>query len=183
MAVLNARRALALLVAAWLLAPGPAPAQTTAPDEYELMAVYAYNFAKFTEWPPGSFADAQASLNFCILGEDPFGLALAKVEGQKVRNHVLRIKRYPRVAVLSGCHIVFVSRSEDWRLERILQDLGTAPILTISDIPDFSQRGGMITLAKIDQRVRFAINPVIVADSGLKISSKLLELARIVSGA
>ena len=144
------------------------------------MAVYAYNFAKFTEWPPGSLTDAETSLNFCILGEDPFGLALAKVEGQKVRNHVFQVKHYPRVAVLSGCHIVFVSRSEDWRLERILQDLGAAPILTISDIPDFSRRGGMITLATIDRRVRFAINPVVVADAGLKISSKLLELAQIV---
>ena len=107
-------------------------------------------------------------------------MALAKVEGSKVRNHAMQIKHYPRVAVISGCHIVFISRSERWRLEKILQDLTGAPILTVSDIPEFSQQGGMITLLTVDRRLRFAINPVAVSRAGLKLSSKLLELAQIV---
>jgi hypothetical protein len=181
-AVLNAHCAIALLVTTFLLPPKLPAADDNAPaaDVYALMAVYVQNFAKFTTWPASSFADPDAALNICVLGEDPFGIALAKVDGSKVRSHALRIKHYPRVVVISGCHIVFVSRSEDWRLEQILQDLAGAPILTVSDIPEFSQQGGMITLLTVDRRLRFAINPAAVARGGLKLSSKLLELAQIV---
>jgi hypothetical protein len=75
---------------------------------------------------------------------------------------------------------LFISRSEEWRLEVILKDLESLPILTVSDIPDFCQRGGMITLDVINQRVRFSINPQTAAQAQLKLSSKLLELAQIV---
>lgn len=163
------------------LCSGSAQAQQRTPDEYALMAVYTYNFAKFTEWPSGSLSTPSAPLNFCILGEDPFGVALTKIEGKQVKRHQLRIKRYPRVAIISGCHIVFISRSEDWRLEAILQDLASSPVLTVSDIPDFAQRGGMIALKTVKQKVRFSINPAIAARAGLRLSSKLLELAQIVS--
>ncbi|MEZ5585147.1 MAG: YfiR family protein [Candidatus Competibacteraceae bacterium] len=182
MAILNVHCAIALLVTTFLLPPKLPAADEGAPaaDVYALMAVYIQNFAKFTTWPVESFVDPTAALNLCILGEDPFGVALAKVDGSKIRDHALRIKHYPRVAVISGCHIVFISRSERWRLEQILHDLTGTPILTVSDIPEFSQQGGMITLLTVDRRLRFAVNPVAVARAGLKLSSKLLELAQIV---
>lgn len=178
--VLATRIFAALLVAVCVCPAKLWSADNSKLDEYALMAIYAYNFAKFTQWPSTSFATTDAPLNFCVLGADPFGIALAKVEGKRVRGHPVRIKRYPRVAVVSGCHIVFVSRSEQWRLDRIVRDLRTASTLTVSDIPDFSRRGGMITLAVVDRKVRFAINPSVVVRAGLKLSSKLLELARIV---
>ncbi|NJN46357.1 MAG: YfiR family protein [Candidatus Competibacteraceae bacterium] len=182
MAILNVHCAIALLVTTFLLPPKLPAADdgAQAADVYALMAVYVQNFAKFTTWPVASFTDPAAALNLCILGEDPFGMALTKVDGSKIRSHPLRIKHYPRVAVLSGCHIVFVSRSEQWRLAQILHDLAAAPILTVSDIPDFSRQGGMITLSTVDRRLRFAINPAAVARAGLMLSSKLLELAQIV---
>ncbi|MFO1351639.1 MAG: YfiR family protein [Gammaproteobacteria bacterium] len=167
--------------AALLLALAHAmPARCETAGAYELMALYTYNFAKFTTWPARGQAPPDAPLNLCVLGEDPFGTALTNIEGQRVQNRSLAVKRFPRVALLGDCHIVFVSRSEQWRLDAILNNLAALPILTVSDIPDFSKRGGMITLVLADQKLRFDINAAAVERSGLKLSSKLLELARIV---
>ena len=179
MALLNAIKIATFLIFITFLSEPP-QAQATLSDEYALMALYTYNFAKFTDWPSASFMDADAPLNLCILGDDPFGRALVKIEGKKIKRHVLRIKRYPRVAVISACHIVFISRSEHARLQTILQALADQPILTVSDIPDFAQYGGMIGLETVAQRVRFAINSAVASRAGLKLSSKLLELAQMV---
>ena len=178
MAILRRCRLFEFLAA--LLLTAEIYAADVASDKYALMALYTYNFAKFTKWPAQSFASEDAPLDLCVLGEDPFGTALAKVDTQKVRGHPLRIKLFPRVAVVSGCHIVFISRSEDWRLEQILASLQNASILTISDIPDFSERGGMITLTTVNNRIRFLINPEAVGRADLTLSSKLLELAQII---
>lgn len=150
-------------------------------DEYAVMAAYTHNFAKFTRWPADSFPTPDAPLNLCVLGEDTFGMALDQMEGRSIGEHPLKIRRYPRVAVVTDCHILFISRSEEWRLEVILKDLESLPILTVSDIPEFYQRGGMITLDVINQRVRFSVNPQAVAQARLKLSSKLLELAQIIT--
>jgi hypothetical protein len=150
-------------------------------DEYAVMAAYTHNFAKFTRWPADSFSTPDAPLNLCVLGEDPFGMALDQMEDRSIGKHPLKIRRYPRVAVVTNCHILFISRSEEWRLEVILKDLESLPILTVSDIADFCQRGGMIKLDVIDQRVRFSINLQAVVQARLKLSSKLLELAQLIS--
>ena len=175
-----ARLLLAGLLSACLLLPGITNGQVKRSDVYAVMAVYTYNFAKFTQWPPASTPTPGSPLNLCLLGEDPFGLSLSQLEGKTVKNHTLHIRRYPRVAVLEDCQIVFVSRSEDWRLDTILRELAQSPILTVSDIPDFARRGGMIAMQVIEQRVRFSINTAAAAQAGLQLSSKLLELAQIV---
>lgn len=175
---------LLLLVTFWAGAGIPAQADPASVPADTLMALYAYNFAKFTEWPATAFDDPASPLNFCVLGEDPFGVgALAAVAGQKVGSHPVRIRQYPRVAAIKGCHIVFVSRSEQWRLDSILEHLQSLPVLTVSDIEGFSRRGGMITLVPSAQRLRFDINPAAAQAAGLRLSSKLLELARMVASA
>lgn len=146
------------------------------------MAIYIYNFAKFTEWPLESFDSNDSTLNLCILGEDPFGMATDEISGKKVRSRKLDIRHFPRVAVVSSCHILFVSRSEQHRLDLILKDIDRLPILTVSDIENFSERGGMFTLRTQDQLVQFTVNPYAAALTGIKVSSKLLELASVVVG-
>jgi hypothetical protein len=158
-------------------------ASTSVPVD-ALMAVYTYNFAKFTDWPPTSFDNPDSPLNFCLLGENPFDVgSLAYVVGKKVKNHPVIVYRYPRVAAIEDCHIVFVSRSEHWRLVRILADLQALPVLTVSDIPDFSRRGGIVTFIRAAGHLQFDINQAAARRAGLTISSKLLELARNVSPA
>lgn len=179
MALLALRLFNTLLLIVTLLLVAPLSYGTSS-DEYTLKAFYIFNFAKFTEWPDESFDSRDATLNLCVLGEDPFGVAVNEINGKKVKNHSLRIIQFPRVAVVSSCHILFISRSEQHRLELILKDIGRLPILTVSDMELFSDRGGMVTLLTQDQLVQFAVNPYATALAGIKISSKLLELASVI---
>lgn len=172
MAVLAARIVLAALLTATLLAT-PAGAA----DRYTLMAVYLYNFAKFTRWPAASFKTPEASLKLCVLGQNPFGVALDEISHKTVKTRPLNIKYFPRVAVVSDCHILFISRSERQRLAPILADIEGRPILTVSDIEGFTDRGGMIGLRLEDRLLRFVINLEPARLAGLRLSSKLLELA------
>lgn len=154
-------------------------------EEDAIKAVYTYSFSKFTEWPATKLTDSEATLNFCILGTNPFrSSALDAIEDKQVKGRHLKIELYPSGLLASeaiaGCHILFISESEKNRLHSILAELREAPVLTVSDIENFAQRGGMIALLKAQQQVRFEINSVALRHAGLTISSKLLELAKVV---
>ena len=149
-------------------------------DEYAVKAAYLYNFAKFVEWPPGVFADADAPLRICIVGDNPFGDALASLSGKTVESHPVEVRPISAATGFDKCHIVFISRTEQGRFKALLTKLGRLPILTVSDIGGFAQAGGMIGLVEAEQRIRFDINVSATRQSGLKLSSQLLKLATIV---
>ena len=166
---------------AWAASESPSPAAAAASREYLIKAAFLYSFAKFTVWPIEAFSDPQAPLRLCILGEDPFGAALESIEGKSIKNRPLAIIRIAQVADAERCHILFVSTSEEERLRAILDDLRERPILTISDIPNFARAGGTINLKTVEDRIRFDINVDAANAADLRISSKLLRLANIVS--
>jgi hypothetical protein len=148
--------------------------------EYELKAAFLFNFAQFVEWPPSAFSKTNAPLVIGILGGDPFGKAIDDItKGESVRGHPLQVKRCRNVNDISDCHILFINRSEDGRLQRVLRRAGTSPTLTVSDIDKFAERGGMIRLMMSGNKVRFAINQEQAKEAGLQLSSKLLRLADI----
>ncbi len=149
-------------------------------DEYAVKAAYLYNFAKFVEWPPKAFPTANAPLLICIAGDNPFGEALAALSGKTVVSHPVEVRHIPMATNLDQCHIVFIGRSEQGRFKTVLAKLVRLPILTVSDIGDFAQTGGMIGLVEAEQRIRFDINLAITRQSNLKLSSQLLKLATIV---
>jgi len=149
-------------------------------DEYAVKAAYLYNFAKYVEWPPKVFTDAGAPLWICIVGDNPFGDALATLSGKMVENHPVETHTLSTAASFSPCHIVFISRTEQGRFKALLTKLNRLPILTVSDISDFAQAGGMIGLVETEQRIRFDINLAATRLVDLKLSSQLLKLATIV---
>ena len=149
-------------------------------DEYTVKAAYLYNFAKFVEWPSGAFVNADAPLLICIAGANPFGDALAALTGKTVGSHPVEVRHYPAATGLESCHVVFIGRAEQGRFKAILAKLGRLPILTVSDIGDFAQVGGMIGLVEAEQRIRFDINLTASRQANLKLSSQLLKLANIV---
>jgi hypothetical protein len=149
-------------------------------DEYAVKAAYLYNFAKFVEWPPEAFANADAPLSICIVGDNPFGDALAALSSKRVASHPVEVRALPATANLNPCQIVFISRSEQGRFKALLAKVARLPILTVSDIRDFAQAGGMIGLIEADQRIRFDINLAATRQANLKLSSQLLKLATIV---
>ena len=107
----------------WALAGATAPGDRLAQSspEYQLKAVFLFNFAQFVEWPASAFPEPDTPLAICVLGEDPFGPYLDEtVRGETVGNHPLAVRRYRAVDEVTGCHILFVSRQEQGHLREIL---------------------------------------------------------------
>ena len=174
---------------AWLLGlallcavtPG-ASAQPTASAEYQLKAVFLFNFAQFVEWPARAFRDAKAPLVIGILGEDPFGAYLDDlVSGEKIGDRPLVVHRYNRAEDLNDCHIVFISRSEARNVENIVARLKNRSLLTVSDLDAFARRGGMVRFVMEDGKIRLRINVEAAKACELTISSKILRPGTIVT--
>jgi hypothetical protein len=183
MALLIPRRSVAraLALAAVLLAAG-LPARAAPSPEYQVKAVFLFNFAQFVEWPATAFADAQSPMVIGVLGDDPFDSALDEaVRGEIVNRRPLVVRRYRRVADITACHILFVSRSEAARLDEIFAALKGRSLLTVGDTDGFSLRGGMIRFVTENNRTRLRINVEAAKAAQLTISSKLLRPAEIVS--
>jgi len=176
----RAARAYAILLcllAALTLAPrGVYAAAEEAPLEYQVKAAFLLNFTKFVEWPEGDFADKYAPISICIAGEDPFGRALDQiVEGETVGARRVAIVRTRRPAA-KACQVVFIGRAEK-DAARILAGLG-AGVLTVGEGDGFLREGGAIAFVVENRRVRFDINLTAAGNAALKVSSKLLNVAR-----
>ncbi|MGE0406078.1 MAG: YfiR family protein [Candidatus Korobacteraceae bacterium] len=167
-----------LLLAIRLLAGSHAAlAQAERPTEYTVKAAYLFNFVKFIEWPAGVVNDNL--LRVCVLGNGPLGPALEQmVTGATANGKVLQAIRITRPGEAVACQVLFLSASEDGRLREVLEALGASAVLTVSDLPLFSQRGGMIELVLEQGRVRFEVNLAAANAANLTLSSELLKLAR-----
>jgi hypothetical protein len=167
---------------AWCSLLTAAPAPPAGPTEYQIKAVFIFNFARFVEWPATAFADPRAPFVIGVLGEDPFGGALDEAAGgEKINGRDLVLRRFRRVEEIADCHILFISRSESKRFGEILAALGDRSVLTVSDADEFATRGGMIRFVTERKRVRLRINPAAARAAHLELSSKLLRPAELVN--
>lgn len=154
----------------------------TPTPEYQVKAVFLFNFTQFVEWPGDAFPGVQAPLIIGVLGNDPFGAYLDEtVQAETINGHSLAVRRYRRVDEIDHCHVLFVSRSERPRLRSILAALRNRPILTVSDMEEFATAGGIIRLLTQQNKIRMRINLDAARTAQLTISSKLLRAAEIVS--
>ncbi len=146
--------------------------------EYQVKALFIYNFAKFVEWPPESVANPRDPINICVLGQNPFGAALDQaVRGKAVGAREVLLKHLNAGDDAKSCQVLFVSTDKK-RAKSLISEIANAPILTIGDSDGFTDSGGIIGFAMEDSKVRFDINLESAERSHLKISSKLLSLAR-----
>ena len=167
-------------IAALLLSSGLNFPALAISQEYQLKAVFLFNFAQFVKWPQQAFPDGQTPLVIGVLGDDPFGSYLDEtVRGEKVSSHSLVIQRYRRVEDIRTCHVLFISRSEAAQLPQIIARLQGRNILTVSDVENFAQRGGMIRFVTEENKIRLRINVDNARAAALTISSKLLRPATI----
>jgi hypothetical protein len=172
---------LRILMSLTAFAQREAPAQVPVPNEYQVKAAFLFNFVQFVEWPPRAFTNSDTPICIGVLGEDPFGTALEEaVRGETVQNRKLIVQRSRRVENLKDCQLIFISKSETERLPGILGELDPVPALTVSETQGFAQRGGIINLYLAANKVRFEINPAAARRKGLKISSELLSLGKII---
>jgi hypothetical protein len=173
------RLATAALAATSIAAAAVSPASTAAgqeADEYRVKAAIVYNLAKFVDWPPEAFSSPTAPLDVCVLGVDPFGPTLdAAFKGHLVAGRTASIRRIGEVE--PGCHVLFVSTSEQKRIGVIVDQLRTRSVLTISEYDGFSRVGGMIELFTDGDRVRFELNVPALEAARLRASARLREIA------
>jgi len=157
----------------------PTPAQSPTAGEYQVKAAFLYNFAKFIAWPPSSFSDAKAPLRICVLGQDPFGQELRDITSDKnINGRKLQLDQVADLQLARTCHILFVASSEKAQLKRIFESLQGTDALTVGDTKGFIDQGGMINFVLENSRVQFEVNHKAAEQAGLKISSKLLNVAK-----
>jgi YfiR/HmsC-like len=174
-----------ILVVGWLLRVGGVAvllsaflshAQVGKATEYEVKAAYLFNFGKFVKWPAN--VSGGDSFPICILGNDPFGNALdATVSGEAIDGKRISVRRVDNPSEAINCRIVFISASEASRLREIMPVLSRAPVLTVSDLPNFVRNHGVIQFVRTDDRVRFQVNLTAAEKAGLTLSSELLKVA------
>lgn len=153
-------------------------AQSAKPPDYEVKAAYLYNFGRFVEWPAKVTAAKTGAFSICVLGEDPFGPALdATLAGERIGNQKVVARRISSPHESVDCQILFISTSEASRLNKIIDSLDKTAVLTVSDIPQFSQHRGMIQLVLEGSRIRFEVNLTATQRAGLTLSSELLKVA------
>ena len=164
------------------MAQSPETTGSPQPPDYLIKAAYLYNFAMFVEWAPNAFAGVDSPIVIGVLGPDPFGWALDRaVEGKKINNRAIIIKRLQLDQDLGQCHILFVS-AEVSAVGELARRLEGQSVLLIGETPDFAKLGGTVNFTVENDKVRFEINPDAAERAPLSISSKLLSLARIVRG-
>ena len=164
-------------------AEGPVYAQQ-APTEFQVKAAYLFNFLKFVEWPEDMPADLQSHWVIGIVGNQQLDDELTQVvSGKIVQGHLIQVKAFKPTEDLRGVHILFIGTSEKKQLPPILASLRGSSVLTVADMDNFVESGGMIQLVMEDNRVRLAIDVGATVRARLKVSSKLLALARVVTGA
>ena len=169
-------RLLAISIAFVLLNPACLPAQQSSPSEYEVKAAYVYDFGKFVTWPAN--ATAAGEFTICVLGLDPFGATLdAITAGERINGKKIAINRIAKPQEAVSCHILFISSSEESQLKEILATLDKTSVLTVSDISQFTRRGGMIQFVVEANKVRFEVNVTSAERAGLILSSQLLKVA------
>jgi hypothetical protein len=167
---------------------GTVPAESQTPqgaqvavDEPRLKAAFVYNFLKFVEWPKGTFAGPRNPLVVAIIGDGPTANATASfLIAKQIASRPLVIRRLTLDDPLGGVHALFIGDNDRQAIRRLLDLAGREPILSVGDSERFAALGGTIGLVVEEQKVRFEVNLAAASHSRLKVSSKLLSLARTV---
>ena len=145
--------------------------------EYQIKAAFLYNFMSYIEWP-----GPRDTWTVGLLGDDPFEGFLQKLENKPLNGKKVVVRFVKNAKDAKGCDVLFISSSEAARLDPLMASLKGSPILTISDIPSFVEKGGAIGFTSERNRVRFYINTEALQQSELKASANLLKLAIVKGG-
>ncbi len=149
-------------------------------QEYKVKAAFIYNFARFIEWPAEAFSNCQAPFVIAVVGTDPFNGALEQaVAGKAVGNRPVEIRHFDSVDKIGPCQILLIPTTDDDTESAIVQKVKYNHVLTIGESDNFDANGGSLRFFTEDGKVRFEINTDATEQAQLKISSKLLKLARI----
>jgi YfiR/HmsC-like len=167
-----------LLAALFALSARVVVAAEMTAEEAQLVAECICTFPHFVEWPAKRFATGDAPFVIGILGTDPIGAPLREtIEDHKIKYRPVIVKQILATEEIPGCHIIFISRSENAQLGKLLGQTRRAGVLTIGESDNFLSRGGVINLIDVDGKIHFQINPDAAHRERLSVSVKLLQLS------
>jgi hypothetical protein len=150
-------------------------------DEYQVKAGFVASFVRFVEWPAEAFTSPQEPFAICVLGRNPFGQALAALlAGKSVGDRPIVLREIADTAGAAGCRIVFICSSEHLRVRAILKNIKETGVFTIGDTGDFTAEGGVASLVVDSGKVRIDLNVTAAKEKNLRISARLLQVARVV---
>jgi hypothetical protein len=153
----------------------------TSMSEYQVKALFLLNFVKYVDWPAAISPDTKAPIVIGILGQDNFNNSLRDAaEGKEINGRAITIRHVSSTDDLSGCSVLFVSSSENNRLDAILGKTSILPILTVGEDEEFLQKGGIINFVLKNGKIGLEINLKVAQQVKLQISSKLLSVAEVV---
>jgi hypothetical protein len=181
------RRATVLAVAflglSLFVSPVAAQQVATIDREYTIKAAFLYHFLTYVDWPEGTFADSKQPFVIGVYQTDPFGAVLDKIAATKnVEGRPIEIRRLSTADKLLECHIVFLAGTVEAAVQQnVLGLLANSHVLSVGETEDFVEQGGAAQFFVEGNKVRFAFNTDVVDRNNLKVSSKLLSLAKIVS--
>jgi hypothetical protein len=157
--------------------------QTKPRGEYDVKAAFLFNLAKFIDWPATSFESPRSPFAICILGKDPFGRSIDDaLQGRSIDDRPVSVTRVKDTAEGRHCQILFVGIVESKSVLEIIDGLRGTNVLLVGDADGFASSGGTIQFTLEENHVRFLVNVDAADHAGLKVSSKLLSLAKIVHG-
>lgn len=147
--------------------------------EYQVKALFLYNFANFVEWPVDAFESANEDIAMCLYGDVPFGIFLDAVDGTLIGDRELNVHRTLEFEeIKKGCHILFVGRDEQKRIQTFWDQIQHIYVLSIGEAAGFAEHGGIVNIMRTTDQVQFEINISNAVDRGLFIGSDILSLAR-----
>jgi hypothetical protein len=168
---------LATLAAFLLGVPG-----AIAQSEDQVMAAFLFNFARYVEWPEDAFDRSDMPVNICMLSSKEFGDVVARtVSGKTVADRSVVVRWTSDLPEATGCHILFIGREFEKSHTDAVAVLDGMSIFTVADQEGFARAGGTANFFRANNRIRFEINPLAAKKAGLKISSRLLRLAKVVN--
>ena len=150
-------------------------------DEYAVKAAFVMNFAMLTEWPESAFSNPASDISLCVVGGSTLPRAFQSIEGKMIGKRTLRVLAVETQTTLPDCQVVFYREEvETEELVRTLSAVRGKPVLTIGEKKNVTRLGGAIHFYTEGGKLKFAINPDVVAKQGLKLSSRLLKIATLI---
>lgn len=147
--------------------------------EYHVKAAFLYNIAKFVQWPAGELGDSATPFNLCVVGVEPFISMRETLTGKQIQGHEVVVRRAEHFDTAENCQMLFVSAIENATAGALLTD-ATHPVLTVGETPDFINKGGIINLKTVNNKIRFEIDRDAGQRHGFRFSAQLLKLAILV---
>ena len=156
--------------------------QADSATEHELKAAYLYHIINFVHWPDDRPRKQGEKIEVCFIADDDFEQILKSIEKKPVQNRNIHVRRISDRTLLSICNMLFIHEVQITNLQDLLAEAKKHDILTIGDLPQFAQKGGMIGFVVYQDRIRLEVNLGAIQNTELEVSAKLLEIALHVIG-